>query len=390
MKQNESLAREQRGWFEAIHRHPELGNEEFETAALVRQVLTAHGIRLLPCALPTGVVCEIGHGDRPVIGLRADMDALPIQEETDLPYRSEVPGCMHACGHDFHTAALMAAAILLHEAEDTLPGRVRLFFQPAEEITDGALQMIRTGLTDPAELMLSLHTYPFLEPGTVGIREGAVMAAVDQFKVTVTGRGAHAASPHLGLDPIPVLAEITLALQTLVSRRSDPFDQVLLSVTHLEAGNTWNVIPERGELEGTLRTLVPESRAATRERFHRICRGISEAHGCTCEITWMAGPPALYNDARLCERAKAVAEELGLRVERQPCSMGGEDFSEYLDAPRKRPGIFIRIGTGGAYASHHPRFTAAPEALFPASVLMAELAKSLLNNPLTGGANDAD
>lgn len=375
----EGLYERQQDWFRRIHRHPEVGEEEFETTRLVKGVLEEYGIRQRPCPLPTGAIAEIGFGEGPVIGLRADMDALPIEEQTDLPYKSEIPGKMHACGHDFHTATMLGAAVLLKEMEEKLPGRAVIVFQPAEEVSGGGKQIASTGLTDDAEAFLALHTFSPLQKGTLGIKEGPVMAAVDQFKVTVTGKGAHGAAPHEGLDPIPVMAEITLALQTIVSRRTDPFDTALLSVTRLAAGTTWNVIPETGVMEGTVRSFDEKVRRRVRAQFEQICRGICAAHGCGCELWWLEGPPALYNDAGLCQTARRVAERLGFRVERQEDTMQGEDFAEYLHIPRQRPGLFVRVGTGGAYAAHHPKFTADPEAMYPASLFLREMTLELMN-----------
>ena len=378
MENNERLMEQQKEWFKRIHRHPELGNQEFATTALVREVLDACGIRQRPCPTATGAIAELGSGDGPVIGIRADMDALPIQELSNLPWSSEVPGVMHACGHDFHTAAVLGAAVMLKEMENELPGKAVLIFQPAEEITTGGRQMARSGAADDVDVFMALHTYPFFEAGTVGIRDGAVMAAVDQFTITLTGLGGHAGYPHKTIDPIPALAELTMALQTIVSRHNSPFDDALLSITHLEAGNTWNVIPETAVMEGTVRTLDP----AVRERMHadiiRICEGICKANNVTFHVTWNEGPPALYNDADLCRMAREEAASLGLKVDRQEDTMGGEDFAEFLCWPRKRPGLFIRIGTGGGIANHHPKFTVDPAALAPAAVYFAELAKDAL------------
>lgn len=378
MENAERFIERQKEWFRQIHRHPELGNKEYDTTALVCGILEENGIRRRLCPLPTGAVAEIGQGEGPVIGIRADMDALPVQEMSGLSYASEVPGVMHACGHDFHTAAVLGTALMLKEMESQLPGKAVIIFQPAEEITAGGKPMARSGVIDDVDMLMAIHTYPFFEAGTVGIREGAVMAAVDQFTITLTGLGGHAGYPHKTIDPVPPLAEMTLALQTIVSRRNSPFDTALLSITHLEAGNTWNVIPETAVMEGTVRTLDP----AVRERMHgdivRICRGISEAHGLKCDINWLEGPPALYNDDRLCRIAREEAAQMGLKVDRQEDTMGGEDFAEFLCWPRKRPGLFIRIGTGGGIANHHPKFTADPEALYPASCLLRALTLRLM------------
>ena len=378
MERDERFIEQQKDWFRQIHRHPELGNREVRTTELVREILDANGIRHRSCPTPTGAIAEIGGGNGPVVGIRADIDALPVQEQTDLSYASEVPGVMHACGHDFHTAAVLGAALMLKKMEHELPGRAVIIFQPAEEITTGGRQMARSGITDDVDVFMAIHTYPFFEAGTVGIRDGAVMAAVDQFTITLTGLGGHAGYPHKTIDPIPPLAELTMALQTVVSRRNSPFDEALLSITHLEAGNTWNVIPETAVMEGTVRTLDPAVRERMHEDILRICEGICAANKVAFHVTWNEGPPALYNDADLCRMAREEAASMGLKVDRQEDTMGGEDFAEFLCWPRKRPGLFIRIGTGGGIANHHPKFTVDPTALFPASCLLRNMALRLM------------
>ena len=375
---NTSMQEKLRPIFETIHRHPELGLEEYETTALIRRELEAAGIEILPTeSLRTGLVAAV-RGGKPgrTIALRCDMDALPVQEESGLPYASEIPGRMHACGHDFHTTAMLGAALLLKQREKELAGTVKIIFQPAEEISDGADRVIATGAVDDAELFAALHTYPGFENGTLGIKEGPVMAAVDYFGIRLRGKGAHAGLPHKGIDPIPVVAQLVLALQTIVSRRIDPFDDAVLSVTHIDAGTTWNVVPETAFIEGTVRSLDPKVRKKLEDDLRQMTEHIAAASGLTSEIEWTAGPGAVINDAGLCAVAREVALEQGFRVERQEDTNGAEDFACY--SKTGRPILFVRVGTGGGWTNHHPKFTADPEALSPAAGYFAALAERLL------------
>ena len=357
--------------FRWLHRHPELAFEEAGATARVRELLIQAGLAVQDGGLPTGLIAQVeGALPGPTVALRCDMDALPIQEQTGLPYASETPGCMHACGHDFHTAVMTGAALRLQDMRNEIHGRVKILFQPAEEVATGAQRMIDTGLTD-ADCYIGIHSYPAEEPGWLGIKEGPVMAAIDRFQVTLTGRGCHGAQPHKGTDPIPALAALVSALQTIVSRNADPFAPCLLSVTHVESGSTWNVIPETALLEGTVRTLSAEDRAMMRRRFHEVTEGTAAAYGVKAAIEWFSGPPAVVNDAALCRLAREVALRCGYRVGHQEDTLGGEDFSLYLD---KAPGIFIRVGTGGGYPGHHPRFSVNPAAIAPAADYFAQLA----------------
>ena len=377
---NEAWLIEQFKW---LHRHPELGLKEYETTAFLTGILRQSGVRLLDTGLETGAIAVIsGKADGPVVGLRADIDALPIQEASGLPYASEREGVMHACGHDFHAACMLGAALLLKAQEDRLPGTVKIIFQPAEEIDNGALAMVATGLLNDVQAFYAGHTYPWLAPGTLGIKAGPVMAAADRFSVRLRGRGSHAGHPDNGIDPIPALATLVSAAQTLVSRTVDPFDSAVVSITHVEAGNTWNIIPEEAFLEGTVRTMTPATRDAVQQRLERVARASAEAHGCTAEFEYQRGTASVINDASACERASAVARDLGFQVVRMPSSMGAEDFSDYLNIA---PGAFIRVGTGGGCEAHHPKFTADPSALFPAAKYFAALAVSELNR-LSGEA----
>lgn len=227
-----------------FHQYPELSGEEFETTQTIRSLLEQAGIPILDTSLPTGVVAQIsGKKQDPIIALRADIDALPIQEETGLPYASKIPGKMHACGHDFHTAALIGAAYLLKEEEKALNGSVRFIFQPSEEIGGGAEKVIAAGHLEKVKAIFGLHNKPDLPVGTIGIKSGPLMASVDRFIIEVEGIGTHAAAPHAGIDSIVVASHIVIALQTIVSRQLSSFDHAVISVAHVSAGNTWNVIP---------------------------------------------------------------------------------------------------------------------------------------------------
>ena len=362
--------------FQWLHRHPELGLQEHKTTEYLRETLRAHGVALLDTGLETGLIAVIGSGKAPVIALRADIDALPIEEQTALPYASETPGVMHACGHDFHAACMLGAALLLKEREGELPGTVKVIFQPAEEISAGADRMAETGLLDDVKLFLAGHTYPLYEAGTLGIRPGPVMASADHFTVCVKGKGCHAAQPELGVDPIPALGAIISAVQTVVSRQTNPFDSAVVSVTRVQAGNTWNVTPETAFLEGTVRAMTEAVREHVRESLERITVHTARSFGCEAAFNYERGPAPVINDVGLCERAAVTARETGLRVEVNPPAMIAEDFSRYL---RLAPGALFRIGTGGGFDNHHPRFTADPAALYPAARFFAALAESELN-----------
>lgn len=359
-------------FFEDLHRHPELGNREARTTARLREALEKAGIEVLPPPTETGLIAVI-RGKKPgrVIGLRADMDALPVQEESGLPYASEVPGVMHACGHDFHTACMLGAALLLKERENELAGTVKVIFQPAEEISDGGVKMAASEWLDDVEEYYAGHTYPGFPAGTLGIRKGPVMAAPDGFTIRITGRGAHGGNPHQGIDPIPAAAALVLSAQCLISRRKDAFEPAVLSVTHVAAGSTWNIVPESALVEGTLRTLNADLRRDMQAQLAEMTECIARAHGCQSEIQWLIGPPPVINDGPLCDAARETALEMGFTVREQDNTMGGEDFSEYL---KKAPGVFVRVGTGGGFTNHHPRFTADPAALYPAARFFAELA----------------
>lgn len=362
--------------FYDLHAHPETAFEEVRTTAQLRTVLEAHGVTVLDTGLQTGLIAEI-RGAYPgrTVGLRADIDALPVQEESGLAYASQETGKMHACGHDFHACAVLGAALMLQERRAELRGTVKIIFQPAEEVDGGGRIVARLPQLNDCDCFLAGHTYPAFEAGVIGVKEGAVMAAIDRFKLIIHGRGTHAAHPHAGIDPVVIQAALVQSLQTIVSRTVSPFSHSLVSVTRVSAGNTWNVIPETALLEGTVRTLDPEDRRRVEEQFRQIVSGIAAAYGATIDVEWTHGSPAVVNDPKLCALARTVAEKRGLIVQEQEDTLGGEDFSQYL---LNKPGVFVRIGTGGTHPAHHPAFTVDPAALCPAACYFADLASACL------------
>lgn len=372
-------------YFQWFHSHPELANEEFETTKKIREILEREGVEILETGLETGLVAKIeGKEKGPVIGLRCDIDALPIQEESGLSYASQNEGRMHACGHDFHTIVMLGTAALLQREKERFKGTVKVIFQPAEEVTEGAAKVLESGALDDVSCYLGIHSYPQFENGSLGIKEGAVMAAVDRFAVRISGSGAHAAQPQKGVDPLVVQAAVILNAQTIVSRNLNPFSRAVLSFTHVEGGTTWNIIPEEVFLEGTVRTLDEEDRILIRKRFAQMVQDTARAYGARAEIDWREGPPAVVNDAGLCRLAQVEAAERGLEARVQEDTMGGEDFSLYL---KEKKGIFIRIGTGGCYPGHHAKFTVDPEAIEPAAAYMAGLAVRCLAELGDAGKN---
>ncbi len=353
-----------------------MSREEFETTKSITGWLLERNIKVRPTILETGVFADIGgHSPGPTIAIRADIDALPIAEQTNLPYASRIPGKMHACGHDFHTAAALGAAYLLKAEEAELKGKIRLLFQPAEEYGSGAEKVIRDGQLDDVDAIIGLHNKPDLPVGTVGIKSGPLMAAVDRFTVTLKGKGAHAALPHNGHDPLAAAAHLITALQTIVSRNVSPLESAVVSVTKIEGGSTWNVIPESVTIEGTVRTFDHPIQDHVKNRFYTIVEQITSAFSNEADIQWFAGPPPLVNHTAITEVTCAAAEQYGLKVIEPEPSTAGEDFSYYL---QKTPGSFAFFGTNGNEDWHHPSFTIDENALIKAAYFLYNSAKELL------------
>ncbi|MFT4272505.1 MAG: amidohydrolase [Pantoea sp.] len=358
-----------------LHRFPELSNQEFETTARLRQQLEHHQIRILDLPLKTGLVAEVGPQQGPLIVLRSDIDALPIEEQSDVSFRSERPGVMHACGHDFHSSAALGAAILLKKQEATLPGRVRILFQAAEETGQGAPDVIATGALQDAKAIFGIHNDPSLPPGVIGSKAGPLTAAVDRFDITITGTGSHAAKPHEGNDPIIVAGQIIAATQTLISRNAPSADNAVVSITQVHSGSTWNVIPDSAWLEGTVRSFSQTTRERLEQRFREIVQGIGAAFGVVVKFNWHAGPPSVVNDAYWADFALQQASASGFEARVVEASPIGEDFAFYQ---QQLPGAFMMIGTGEPYALHHPAFRINDQVLLPTSRYLANLAVAAL------------
>ena len=359
-----------------LHEHPELSYEEFETTKAIKNWLEEKNITIINSSLETGVIAEIsGNNSGPLIAIRADIDALPIQEETNLPYASKIHGKMHACGHDFHTAAIIGAAYLLKEKESSLKGTVRFIFQPAEESSNGACKVIDAGHLQNVQAIFGMHNKPDLPVGTIGIKDGPLMAGVDRFEIEIHGVGTHAAVPDAGVDPIVASSQIVMALQTIVSRNISSSHNAVVSVTNIHSGNTWNVIPEKATLEGTVRTFQAETREKIPALMERIIQGVSDALGVKTEFRFYPGPPAVHNDTSLTSLSTQVAEKMNLNIISPTPSMAGEDFSFYQ---QEIPGSFVFMGTNGTHEWHHPAFTVDERALSISAEYFAFLAEKAL------------
>ncbi len=330
-----------------IHAHPETGFDTVRTAGIVADRLRGLGLPVTTGVGQTGVVCEIAGGRKgPCVILRADMDALPIQEETGLPYASTRPGKMHACGHDLHTASLLGAAEALAQVAPRLSGTVRLVFQPAEETQEsGAAAMIADGAADGADIAIAFHNRPELAAGRISLSRGASTASSDEFRVVLHGRSGHAARPHAAIDPIVGAAYVITQLQTVISREMDPALSAVLTVGHIEGGATQNIIPDSCMFEGTVRCRSPQSRERAEAAFRRVCSGAADAMGLVATIDYVRGAPPLMNDDALVDKA---AEALGAQFDapvlvEAGSSFGAEDFSYFSE---RMPSIQILIGSG--------------------------------------------
>jgi amidohydrolase len=370
-------------WRRDIHAHPELRYDVHRTAGLVVEKLKGFGCdEVVPGIGQTGVVGII-RGRKPgkVVGLRADMDALPLEEETNLPYKSTVPGKMHACGHDGHTAMLLGAAKYLAETRN-FAGTAVVIFQPAEEGGAGALAMIRDGLISRFAIqeVYGMHNYPGLPLGQFAIRHGAMMASADHITIDLEGKGGHAARPHLSIDTILVGAQIVNQLQSIVARNVDPLEAAVVSVCMFQAGHTDNVIPQHAKLRGTARALTEEVRKTLQKRVPEIVEGTAKLYGAKAEITYTNGYPVLVNHDRQTEFAATVAREIAgsdkVNTDMAPV-MGAEDFSFMLE---ERPGAFIFVGNGNSAGLHHPAYNFNDEVIPLGTSYWVRLAESALKS----------
>ena len=347
-------------WRRDFHAHPELRYDVHRTASAVAHKLKSFGCdEVVPGIGRTGVVGVIrGHkAGKKVIGMRADMDALPIEEETDLPYKSTVPGKMHACGHDGHTAMLLGAAKYLAETRN-FAGTAVVIFQPAEEGGAGALAMVKDGLISRFGIdeVYGMHNYPGLPLGEFAIRPGPIMAAADHIAIEIEGKGAHAARPHLGIDTILVGAQMINQLQSIVARNVDPLQPAVVSICMFQAGQTDNVIPQHAKLLGTARSLTAKVGEQLRMRINEVVEGTARLHGATAKITYTNGYPVVVNHKRETAFAVEVAREIAgkdkVDTDVTPV-MGAEDFAFML---QERPGAFIFVGNGDSAGLHHPAY----------------------------------
>lgn len=345
-----AMHEEIRAWRREIHRYPELTFTENRTASLVSATLTGLGVDVETEVAKTGVVGRIRGSDGPVVGLRADMDALPIQEINGTDYDSTRPGIMHACGHDAHTAILLGAATILKQLadEDRLPGSIRLLFQPSEEAQDeegksGGMRMVEEGALSDLDAVFGLHVSPVLDVGKVATRSGPITAAADEFTLTVRGSGGHAARPQAAVDPIVLSAQAIMAIQQIVSRRVNPIEAGVVTIGTIHGGTVENVIPDAVEMAGTMRSFTNETRTLLRKELKRAC-GVIEALGGSYELTIQEGyPPTLNSDeatAVMVEAAQAMLGEENVGI--AELGMGAEDFS-YM--AQEAPGCFLRLGT---------------------------------------------
>ena len=366
-----------------LHAHPELAFAEHRTADLVARHLEALGIEVHRRVGRTGVVGVLRGGrSLRAIGLRADMDALPIQERNEFAHQSVHPGCMHACGHDGHTTMLLGAAEALAARRD-FDGTVHLIFQPAEEGEGGGLAMIEDGLFErfPMESVFGMHNWPGMPSGHFAVHPGPVMASADRFDITVTGRGAHAAMPHLGADPISAGAALVQAIQTIVSRTLDPADSAVVSVTQFHAGEAYNAIPDRAQLGGTVRAFSETVQEQIEKALRRLCDGIAAGFGVDISVEYRRGYPPTVNSAAEAALCASVANALvgpdRVTTSARP-SMGAEDFAYFL---QRKPGSYVWIGNGpgeGGCTLHNPQYDFNDEIIPVGVAYWVELVRAIL------------
>lgn len=366
----ESVREEVILWRRHLHSHPELSFQEEKTAGFVYEQLQSFGNLELSRPTKTSVMARL-IGTRPgkVIGLRADMDALAITEENDFEFASKVPGVMHACGHDGHTAMLLGAAKVLSQLREHIAGEVRFVFQHAEEMhPGGAKEMVQAGVTEGVDLMLGIHLMSQLPVGKIGLTYGAVTANSDRFDITIQGKGGHASTPNSSIDPVAIGAQVISNLQQIVSRNVDPLEKLVISVTNFHGGTgAYNVIPDRALLSGSVRSFAPEVRELAVTAMEQIIKGITQAHKATYSFDYRYGYGSVVNDDAVTRSVEElIVEEWGKEVLLHlPPMMGGEDFSAFSDAV---PSCFILVGAGNedkgiVYPHHHPRFTVDEDAL---------------------------
>ncbi|MBB6308557.1 M20 aminoacylase family protein [Xanthobacter tagetidis] len=377
----EALAREMADWRRTLHQHPELAYEERWTSDYVAEKLKSFGYEPERGLGGTGVVASLSRGAGPSVGLRADMDALPIHEQTNLPYASRIPGKMHACGHDGHMTMLLAAARYFAE-NPPAEGTIRFIFQPAEEGAGGAKAMIDDGLFArfPVDRVFGLHNWPGQEKGSFAGRAGPLMAAFDIFDITLSGRGAHAAMPHQGTDLLLAAAQVQTQLQSIVARALDPLESAVVSVTQIHGGDAYNVLPAEVVMRGCARHFTPAAQDLIEARMGDICRGVATSFGCEVTLAYDRRYPATVNAAAELDLAAAAARAAGatsVATEVTP-SMVSEDFSFML---KEKPGCYLWLGTGpieGGKSLHSPTFDFDDSVLALGATWWVEVARQAL------------
>ena len=374
-------------WRRHLHQHPEVSFEETLTTLWLEQRLREMGIDAIDRPTKTGLVAHI-FGTKPgkpaVVAFRADIDALPMQEDNDLPYASANAGAMHACGHDGHAAMLLSLARLLHDHRASFCGEARLIFQHAEELPPGgAIELVRAGALEGAEAVLGLHLSSAFESGMFALKEGVLTSNVDRFTVTVTGRGGHCAFPEQCADPLLAASEIVIALQSIVSRRIPANEPAVVSVCEFHAGTAYNIIPNEAVLNASVRSFGAQTRQLIEREARTICESVAAAHGCTARLDWFDGYPSVVNDAKLTTEAERVIVERFGAAQTQTIGviMPGEDFSYMLAG---RPGFFVELGTRNAEkqtdAPHHnPRYRLDEDALVYGVQYQYDFARALLD-----------
>jgi len=361
-----------------FHMHPELSGQEYETAAFVKARLAEFGIPLLDgFSAPNVIGYFKGTEGKKTIALRADMDALPIVEEGDKPYLSTIPGVMHGCGHDGHTATLLAAAKWMSANQELVKNNIILIFQSSEEASpSGAQQLVREGILDQADIIYGIHYMSNMPLGKIGFSTGYAMASSDDFDITIEGKGGHGGSPHETIDPIYISTHLIQAFQSIVSRNINPLKGGVISIGGLQAGNSYNVIPEKVQLKGTIRALSFEGAELMHERTEQLTKSISESFGAKGHYEFIEGTPPLYNHPEACEVAEGIIKDtFGDDVfELIEPVFGAEDFSYYL---KEKTGAFINVGMQGPksqYPHHHPKFDLDEDAMPAGIELMIQLA----------------
>lgn len=360
-----------------FHQHPELSNQEIETTEKIKEILTGWGIKIIPTELETGLVAEIkGESKGATIALRADIDALPVEERTDLAFKSESEGIMHACGHDLHITSLLGAIRYFNGHKNLIKGTVRFLFQPAEETGSGANQVLAKDVLHGVQAILGFHNNPNFKTNEIALQKGPMMAGCYKFEIKISGRGSHGAKPEKGSDPIVTLGEMISSLQTIVSRNINPQDAVVVSVTRVSAGSVWNIIPGEAVLGGTVRLFKLENAELVKQRLTKIAENIAAAHDQEVSVDWEERTLPIANDAAL---TNAVIDNLDFKVVQPILSMAGEDFATYQ---KQVPGVFAFVGSNGALDAadwHDPKFSGLDETLPTGIGYFVEGALGILN-----------